>query len=113
MARKGVDTNTLILLGGMGLLGVGMFFGLRRPSPAPVQQQQAQMAASEIANALNVQNQTQYQEMYSSLLKALNKSGGDMDKALRDQQLIAGWVNMGIGAATQITGAIASLAKAF
>lgn len=111
-----VNTNTA-LIGLLGLIVVGggayLIMRDRRPPADAPMQDKAAVATDELAAALNVKSDQQFEQMYGMMMQALQKSGGDMDKALRDQQLIAGYVDLGISSATQIANAIGSLATAF
>lgn len=108
-------STVLIGLLGLAVVGGGAYLLLRDRDGAPSGNDEVKAAAvtEDLAASLNVQNQQQFQQMYQMMLGALKQHGGDVDRALRDQQLISGYVDMGVGAATQIATAIGSLATAF
>lgn len=104
---KGIDTNTLIILGGMAALGFGAFYLMKRePSPAPTTN--AVAATDAAARAANVTDPMIYQQMLGAMQQMMSKinSGGSKEQA--QAELISTYVNMGVTGVTQILGAIGS-----
>ena len=102
-----IDNTTMLLIGG-GALAV--FFFMQRRTEQAAGATEADVKFQQLAMALNA-TQAQQVEMAAMFEKALAKSGGSVDKALRDQQLMAGYMNMGLGAATAIADIAASIAS--
>lgn len=102
-----IDNTTLLLIGG-GALAV--FFFMQQRTEKAAGATEADLKFAQLAAALNA-TQSQQVEMAAMFNKALAKSGGSVDKALRDQQLIAGYMNMGLGAATAIADIASSIAS--
>jgi hypothetical protein len=110
-----VDNNMLLLIGALAV-GGGVLYYVTREKPVQPQQQvpqQVQAAVEAQAAALGVTNQNQLAQMMSMFQSALSSHGGDINQALQSQQLISGYVNMGLGAAQAIASTISSLAMAF
>ena len=104
-----IDPTMLMLVGG-GLVGVYLLTQKKSQQQQPQQGYGADLAFQQMAQALNA-TQAQQVQMAALFEQALAKSGGSVDKALRDQQLVSGYVNMGLGAATAISTIIGSIAS--
>lgn len=103
-----IDNSMVMMLGLAGLGGL-MFFMMNKKSEESNQLNQLQMQqlVASIAQRGNVQDPGIQADMYAQLMAAVQKTGS-VDKALRDQQLISGYVQLGVGTATQIGTMIAS-----
>lgn len=102
-----VDANTLVILGGLAVLGAGAYFILgRQPQPsAPT----AASTTSAVAQATGVTNAAVQMQMLQLMQQMESKILAGTDPKLAEAQLISSYVNLGIGSATQIANAIAGL----
>lgn len=105
-----IKTDTLLMLGGLGLLGFGMFYMMRK-QPAPAPTTTAVAATDAAARAANVTDPMVYQQMLGAMQQMMSKINTGMSKEQAQAELISSYVNMGVGAATQIAGAIAGFLK--
>lgn len=103
---KGVDTNTIILLGGLGLLGFAMFYVMRQ-QPQQQVTPSAQSLASGVASAGGVSDPNTISMMAQLMQQALNNRDRGMDKDLIRAQIISQYADLGIRGAAAIISSIA------
>lgn len=107
-----VKTDTLLMLGGLAVLGAGMFYFMNKQSQAAPPSDAAALTDS-VASGLNVRSDAQYSEMLGMMQSMLSQvNTGGKSKAQAQQELISGYVSLGVGSATQIASAIASIVGA-
>lgn len=102
---KGVDTNTVILLGGLGLLGFAVFYMMRQ-QPQQVTPT-AQNVAAGVASAGGVSDPNTISMMAQLMQQALNNRDRGMDKDLVKAQIISQYADLGIRGAAAIISSIA------
>lgn len=102
-----IKTDTLLMLGGLGLLGFGMFYMMRK-QPAPAPTTTAVAATDAAARAANVTDPMVYQQMLGAMQQMMSKINSGVSKEQAQADLISTYVNMGVTGVTQILGAIGS-----
>lgn len=109
MASKGINTNTLLMVGGLAVVGVGAFYFLsKRQEALPAPSQTATAATNAAASAAGVTDPAVYAQMLSAMQSMMSKMNSGISKDQAQAELISTYVNMGVTGATQILGAIGS-----
>ena len=105
MAMK---TDTLLMLGGLGLLGFGMFYMMNKQT-ASLEDRALQAAQASAATA-GVSNPDMIREMQTMIAQSMQKSEGmsSWEKKMERDKLTAAYVQMGIQGAVAAVGAIGS-----
>jgi len=109
-----VKTDTLLMLGGLAVLGVGMFYFLNKDRTAMALAAPTAVGATDAAAAdLGVSNQAQYNQMLMAMQQAMQGiQSGQIDKKQAQAQITAQYVQMGLGAASTIASSIAQIVQA-
>lgn len=101
-----VNTNTVLIgLLGLAVVGGGAYLLMRdRGAPSGTEEERAMHGAEELADAQGVTNPSQFQAIYQMMLETMKSTKGasGLDKKLAEQQLIGGYLDMGLKGAESI-----------
>lgn len=100
-----IKTDTLLMLGGLGLLGFGMFYMMGR-RPAQAASGDAQAATEAAIRAANVTDPMAQNQMLSIMQQLMNQVNQGMDPRVAQAQVISQYAELGIKGVEAILGAI-------
>lgn len=107
---KGINTNTLLIGGGLLALGLGAFYFMnKRHEQTALASPAAQQATTAAASAAGVTDPAVIQQMLGAMQQMMNKINTGTSKQQAQAELIATYTNMGVNAASQIISAIGSI----